>query len=61
MDEVTLLADSFNRMLDALEQNQQALRTASRYSRSLIEAHQGRLWVEPHAPGAIFHFDLPLA
>ena len=30
-------------------------------SRSLIEAHQGRLWVEPHVPGAIFHFELPLA
>ena len=31
-----------------------------RISRSLIEAHGGRLWVEPHAPGAIFHFELPL-
>lgn len=32
-----------------------------RISRSLIEAHHGRLWVEPHSPGGIFHFDLPLA
>ncbi|GAB3361614.1 MULTISPECIES: ATP-binding protein [Giesbergeria] len=44
-DEVALLAASFNRMLDALEQNQQALRTASRYSRSLIEAHLDPLLV----------------
>ena len=32
-----------------------------RISRSLIEAHGGRLWVEPHTPGAIFHFVLPFA
>jgi PAS domain S-box-containing protein len=27
---------------------------------SLIEAHGGRLWVEPHSPGGIFHFELPV-
>ncbi|MDZ7594879.1 MAG: CheR family methyltransferase [Thiobacillus sp.] len=32
-----------------------------RISRSLIEAHGGRLWVEPHRPGGIFHFVLPFA
>lgn len=32
-----------------------------RISRSLIEAHHGRLWVEPHQPGGIFHFILPFA
>jgi PAS domain S-box-containing protein len=32
-----------------------------RISRSLVEAHGGRLWVEPHAPGGIFHFVLPFA
>jgi PAS domain S-box-containing protein len=32
-----------------------------RICRSLIEAHGGRLWVEPHSPGAIIHFTLPLA
>lgn len=32
-----------------------------RISRSLIEAHGGRLWVEPHVPGGVFHFVLPLA
>jgi signal transduction histidine kinase len=32
-----------------------------RISRSLIEAHGGRLWVEPHRPGGIFHFILPFA
>lgn len=32
-----------------------------RISRNLVEAHGGCLWVEPHVPGAIFHFELPLA
>ncbi len=32
-----------------------------RICRSLIEAHGGRLWVEPHVPGGIFHFVLPFA
>jgi C4-dicarboxylate-specific signal transduction histidine kinase len=32
-----------------------------RISRSLIEAHGGRLWVEPQTPGGVFHFELPLA
>ncbi|MDP2109744.1 MAG: CheR family methyltransferase [Thiobacillus sp.] len=32
-----------------------------RISRSLIEAHGGRLWVEPRTPGGIFHFVLPFA
>ncbi|SER50092.1 ATP-binding protein [Giesbergeria anulus] len=44
-DEITLLAESFNRMLDALAHNEQALHTASRYSRSLIEAHLDPLLV----------------
>jgi two-component system CheB/CheR fusion protein len=32
-----------------------------RISRSLVDAHNGRLWVEPHQPGGIFHFVLPIA
>ena len=32
-----------------------------RISRSLIEAHGGRLWVVPHNPGGIFHFVLLFA
>ncbi len=32
-----------------------------RISRSLIDAHGGRLWVEPHTPGGIFRFVLPFA
>ena len=32
-----------------------------RISRSLIEAHGGKLWVEPHRPGGIFHFVLRFA
>jgi len=30
-------------------------------SRTLAEALGGRLWAEPHAPGARFHLELPLA
>ncbi|MCE9612876.1 MAG: PAS domain-containing protein [Lentisphaerae bacterium] len=30
--------------------------------RTIVAAHQGRLWAEPHpAQGAIFHFELPVA
>lgn len=32
-----------------------------RISRSLVVAHNGRLWAEPHVPGGVFHFELPLA
>jgi C4-dicarboxylate-specific signal transduction histidine kinase len=32
-----------------------------RISRSLIEAHGGRLWVEPQVPGGVLHFKLSLA
>jgi PAS domain S-box-containing protein len=32
-----------------------------RICRSLIVAHGGRLWVEPHSPGGIIHFVLPFA
>lgn len=32
-----------------------------RISRSLVEAHHGRLWVEPGTPGGCFHFTLPIA
>ncbi|MEW6133751.1 MAG: diguanylate cyclase [Pseudomonadota bacterium] len=44
-DEVNRLADSFNRMLDALEKNERDLRAASRYTRSLIEANLDPLLV----------------
>jgi PAS domain S-box-containing protein len=30
--------------------------------RSIVDAHRGRLWAEPHAEaGAVFHFELPIA
>jgi two-component system, chemotaxis family, CheB/CheR fusion protein len=32
-----------------------------RISHSLIEAQGGRLWAEPHTPGGVFCFTLPLA
>lgn len=44
-DEVARLANSFNRMLDTLESNEQELRAASRYSRSLIEANLDPLMI----------------
>ncbi len=37
-DEITLLADNLNQMLDALARNEERLRLASLYTRSLIEA-----------------------
>ncbi|TRW95265.1 PAS domain S-box protein [Candidatus Methylobacter oryzae] len=37
-DEISMLADNFNRMLDVLAENEKQLRTASLYTRSLIEA-----------------------
>jgi PAS domain S-box-containing protein len=37
-DEITKLADSLNQMLDALARNEERLRAASLYTRSLIEA-----------------------
>lgn len=40
---------------------QYGLGVGLRISRSLIEAHGGRLWIEPHSPGAIIHFTLPFA
>ncbi len=43
--EISRLADSFNRMLDALQASKQAQRDAARYSRSLIEAHLDPLLV----------------
>src|SRR5262249_29849803 len=30
-------------------------------TRSLIEAHGGRIWLDPGAPGAAMHFTLPVA
>ena len=38
VDELTRLADSLNKMLDVLSQNERDLQAASRYTRSLIEA-----------------------
>jgi two-component system CheB/CheR fusion protein len=32
-----------------------------RISHSLVEAQDGRLWAEPHTPGGVFCFTLPLA
>jgi signal transduction histidine kinase len=40
---------------------QHGLGVGLRISRSLIEAHGGQLWVEPHTPGGTFHFTLRFA
>jgi two-component system CheB/CheR fusion protein len=42
-------------------QKEYGLGVGLRICRSLIEAHGGRLWVEPRKPGGMFHFVLPLA
>lgn len=45
----------------ASSQKPNGLGLGLRISRGLVEAHRGRLWVEPHSPGAVFHVELPLA
>ena len=55
-------AESAARVFDVLfSRKKYGLGVGLRISRSLIDAHGGRLWVEPHAPGAIIHFTLPFA
>jgi two-component system CheB/CheR fusion protein len=39
----------------------QGLGVGLRISRSLIEAHGGRLWAEPQTPHGLFHFQIPFA
>lgn len=55
-------AEKAARMFDFLvSEKKYGLGVGLRICRSLIDAHGGRLWVEPHVPGAIIHFVLPLA
>lgn len=55
-------AETAARVFDALfSRKKYGLGVGLRISRSLIDAHGGRLWVEPHTPGAIIHFTLPFA
>ena len=55
-------ANRVDKVFEPLASNKDyGLGVGLRISRSLIEAHGGRLWVEPHAPGGIFHFVLPFA
>jgi len=55
-------AEKAARVFDFLSSRKQyGLGVGLRISRSLIEAHGGRLWVEPHTPGGIIHFTLPFA
>jgi PAS domain S-box-containing protein len=54
-------ADAAARLFEPLSSTKNyGLGVGLRISRSLIEAHGGRLWVEPHTPDGIFHFELPL-
>lgn len=55
-------AETAAKVFDALvSRKRYGLGVGLRISRSLIDAQGGRLWVEPHEPGAIIHFTLPLA
>lgn len=55
-------AETAARVFDVLfSRKKYGLGVGLRISRSLIDAHGGRLWVEPHTPGAIIHFTLPFA
>lgn len=55
-------AETAARVFDApFSRKKYGLGVGLRISRSLIDAHGGRLWVEPHTPGAIIHFTLPFA
>lgn len=55
-------AEKAARVFDFLASSKKyGLGVGLRICRTLIEAHGGRLWVEPHAPGGIIHFVLPFA
>ncbi len=55
-------AETVARVFDSLfSRKKYGLGVGLRISRSLIEALGGRLWVEPHSPGGVIHFVLPLA
>lgn len=55
-------AEKAGRVFDFLaSEKKYGLGVGLRICRSLIEAHGGRLWVEPHTPGGIIHFVLPFA
>lgn len=55
-------ADEAARVFKPLSSSKEhGLGVGLRISRSLVDAHNGRLWVEPHQPGGIFHFVLPIA
>lgn len=55
-------AEKAARVFDFLASSKKyGLGVGLRICRSLIEAHGGRLWVEPHTPGGIIHFVLPFA
>jgi len=55
-------ANMVDKVFEPLASNKDyGLGVGLRISRSLIDAHGGRLWVEPHTPGGIFRFVLPFA
>ncbi len=62
-DEGTGLATNVERLFDPFYTTKtQGLGMGLAICRSIISAHHGRLWAEPHPErGAVFHFEIPLA
>jgi signal transduction histidine kinase len=59
---VGIAADDADRLFDAfVTTKSNGMGMGLSICRSIIQAHGGRIWIEPHlTEGAVFHFTLPL-